>query len=565
MKKLRAIALALIVLLLSAFCLTACDKKTESAISSGDQIIGHYGEVAQIVLTAKGVESSSQEYSTEKDLVQTQIENKVSLLGQTYLDDLVLEVVGSSGVKNSYLTKYLKCVDNYLIKNIEVQKALNSLATKYPTITELKELAKDFDYEFNLQEDLISQVVGYALGAPIIALTEVISINGVIEQLVYNKSAITSEDYNYTIQALEQLYSAGKTLVNASDISLLVNIAINFALSDKSYTGVYNLLPLEYQQSLDQVISTLKTDFNLTDANKKQAYIDFVTIILENDFNMQVDSTYASDISQMISLAESYIVMGDEYFELVAKSLNEQGDILSSGVINSKQREKLINATKILDRNGIGYFTDKYLPLYTSSQAFIGQILKQISSQDLQSLLYLGAFYSQIDEFGLTEIQKEQFTEQIQVISQIILANAITSGYNETNKTEFTNAFVKAFGSDSLLNLSVYHIGEIAKRYSQNTLLQVISLLQGELPLSQAVIDSVNSSFAFLLLIWGTADYAQEGIGEAKQEVLRYLSPIYTLAYNLGLGGYIEMGKETASQVKSMNDLILLIKSYLQK
>lgn len=565
MKKLRAIALALIVLLLSAFCLTACDKKTESAISSGDQITGHYGEVAQIVLTAKGVESSSQEYSTEKNLVQTQIENKVSLLGQTYLDDLVLEVIGSSGVKNSYITKYLQCVDNYLIKNIAVQKALNSLATKYPTITELTELAKDFDYEFNLQEDLISQVVGYALGAPIIALTEVISINGVIEQLVINKTAITSEDYNSIIQALEQLYSAGKTLVSASDISLLVNIAINFALSDKSYAGVYNLLPLEYQQSLDQVINTLKTDFNLTDANKKQAYIDFVTIILENNFNMQVDSTYASDISQMINLAESYIVMGDEYFELVAKSLNEQGEILSSGVINSKQREKLINATKILDRNGIGYFTDKYLPLYTSSQAFIGQILKQISAQDLQSLLYLGAFYSQIDEFGLTEIQKEQFTEQIQVISQIILANAIISGYNETNKTEFTNAFVKAFGSDSLLNLSVYHIGEIAKLYSQNTLLQVISLLQGELPLSQAVIDSVNSSFAFLLLIWGTADYAQEGIGEAKQEVLRYLSPIYTLAYNLGLGGYIEMGKETASQVKSMNDLILLIKSYLEK
>ena len=565
MKKLRAIALALIVLLLSAFCLTACDKKTESAISSGDQITSHYGEVAQIVLTAKGVESSSQEYLTEKDLVQTQIENKVSLLGQTYLDDLVLEVVGSSGVKNSYITKYLKCVDNYLIKNIAVQKALNSLATKYPTITELKELAKDFDYEFNLQEDLISQVVAYALGAPIIALTEVISINGVIEQLVYNNSVITTEDYNSTIQALEQLYSAGKTLVKASDISLLVNIAINFALSDKSYAGVYNLLPLEYQQSLDQVISTLKTDFNLTDANKKQAYIDFVSIILENNFNMQVDSTYASDISQMINLAESYIVMGDEYFELVAKSLNEQGDILSSGVINSKQREKLINATKILDRNGIGYFTDKYLPLYTSSQAFIGQVIGQISSQDLQSLLYLGAFYSQIDEFGLTEIQKEQFTEQIQVISQIILANAIISGYNETNKTEFTNAFVKAFGSDSLLNLSVYHIGEIAKRYSQNTLLQVISLLQGELPLSQAVIDSVNSSFAFLLLIWGTADYAQEGIGEAKQEVLRYLSPIYTLAYNLGLGGYIEMGKETASQVKSMDDLILLIKSYLEK
>ncbi len=565
MKRFRAIALTLIILLISAFCLTACDKKTEGIVSS-EQIKGQYSKVAELVLTARRIDENGEGYHIEKAQIENQIENKISALGSTFLDDLVAEVLGVSGVKNSYLSKYLSATKNYLINTYQTVDLLNGLTVKYPVMKSLAELAQELHPEFELQEDMLGQVTAYALSLPMICLTDSSLISSAIDELVYYKGTLTGAEYNSTINALEKLYQAGKTLASTANIELLVKITINFALSDKSFSGVYAKLSAERKLGVDQVLNTLVNDFGLQDQAKKQAYIDFVGVIFANEYQTQVNTTYANSFDDILDIAESYANEDEEYFNLFTKSLNKRGNALYRGAFSIAEREKLISASKILDRQGLGYFVEKYLPLYATVQELVGVLLNEIEQDDLILAVYLSQLYLNIDEMEYTETQKNKVKSQTETLAKIVMAKVIINAYDEySGKSELKNAFTKAFGSESLLNLTQNGLREIASYYPSNAQSTIFSIMQANDPLNQSVCESVNGSFALLVLIWGTADYVQEGFIEAKETIVEYFSPVLDLIEIFGYGEYIQMGKDMAGQINSVQDFIALISNYIKK
>ena len=98
MKRIKLIALTLVLIICGAFCLTACGKDN-STVSSIDDARSHYGEITDIMLATMRIEEDDQFHAYYKEQVEDLME-ELYTSNFDILDPFIEEVVGQSQIKN---------------------------------------------------------------------------------------------------------------------------------------------------------------------------------------------------------------------------------------------------------------------------------------------------------------------------------------------------------------------------------------------------------------------------------------------------------------------------------
>ncbi len=547
MKRIRAIALALLILLFSTLCLTACgkgeskEKNKENNIASGEEVANHYGELAEVVLTARRLDEASKDYEDEKNKIVDKLGVTVFLLGLN-LDDFVNEVLSPSNVKNSYLTNYLDAVNDYLEATFNALDVLTQLNTNYPTLS-LDEVLKSLALEFK-EESIIQEVSSYIVSAPFLVLSHTNTVSVALEEIIKAKDDIAVNEYNTSINLLKNLFLKGKALVLTTDISVISKVAINFMLSDKSYLSVYNLLELEEQGKLTQVSQTF-TDLGVQAQDKKQAYLDFVDIIFNNYYQNLINTTYSNSFDNILELVQNSVAGTEQaYYQTLRASLARQGQALSAGILTSEQEQALVSSCKALDRHGLGYMVEKFLSLYSSLQIFAGDIICSVSATDLEACTNLTQMYLIIKDINDTEPVKVQMEGQIKTLSVAILAKNVLTAYNKnSNKNHLISAFKKAFGSELLLTTTENHLTKLSSYRPTDTVSASLAISRGESPMSEGVVSSTEETLGLIKQEWVIAKYVSDATKSAYDKLNEYLLPVYTLFEAFGGDEYLQIGK----------------------
>ena len=572
MKKFKFIALAIALTLFSAFCFTACTKE-DAPISNGAQIESHYEEITEVILTANGKDSTSQDYQTLKGQTQTALQDFTSSFGQGFLDNLATEVLSVSNLTSSQISKYVNSLNNYLTVYNQTRQTIvsvfNDVINSENAQALLIELYDGLDkqLEFNgVAENDLKELTAFAMVAPILIISDVAVIFNGLSEIEFYKQSLGKANYDKLLAVLEDLYYVGKSLVKSVDVKVLTAVAVNLIISQNVMPKIREKLPLKVQDGLNNVLSALN-ELGINDQNKKQAYIEYLSIIFANQYKTQIASTYCISFDDMVEIAEFSIAsqMGLTYLEnfneLLADLIQKIGYNIQKNAFTQAELNQLITACNTLDRRGLGYFAEKYLPFYRQVQLFNGAILQNVTGDDITTL-----------ELGLAlkpYIAGNSTLKQMDTLNTVILAKIVYKGYRDISAQDFSSVFDTVFRADGLLSSTVNTLSEMAgycPRNGVNALMEIVELEESGdylgLPFTATQTDRVETLTGALTLSWLTVDYAIDGLSEATTAFTEYISPLTDLIWVFGYGDYVQKGKEIISSIDSLEDLIAFLESY---
>ena len=202
-----------------------------------------------------------------------------------------------------------------------------------------------------------------------------------------------------------------------------------------------------------------------------------------------------------------------------------EGDVvIAMGNDTLSSSDKIKNACNVLDKNGIGYFVNRFLPLYANGQVFAGTLLKNFSKSDLLALLNCRSNGLISDEFVKSEDPDYFLTgdEGLYRVAEIICHNLQTALNNLSDKKAFTDAIDLAMGDGG--TFSTYFLGLVEKMdgyytsdYSKNLSFD---------KLAKADQDAIKQTYSDIIVAVSGIQVAMDGMTEAINSVKNYVQPI---------------------------------------
>lgn len=558
MKRIKLIALTLVLIICGAFCLTACGKDN-STVNSIDDARSHYGEIADIMLATMQIEEDDQFHAYYKEQVEDLME-ELYTSNFDILDPFIEDVVGQSQIKNSYVSSYLKAVKEFIVALTELNDTTVSLHAKYLLeFEELKELENRTTQQTKRMNayEKISQACGelfdtyfvddeglmgmeYVFFAPILAGVPSVILSS---QAVFSnqRNYLKTSEYQTLTEQLQEIYQLGEKIVDLYDYSASLKILFNLVLNEPLMNLIYTTIQdgvegTDYAQSVGDSIKEIKNSVSQLkqdlQGDKKQAYIDLMSLIVNNSYDYSTSAYYGYDYQTLVSLLENYA--DKDYAEAssdIADLLDDIGENIKDSALSQKEAEKIVSYAKILDKTGLGFYAEKYASFYAYSQEFVGQVLQSANATDIEAMLRAGLLEDDSDP-------------QVGGLNIAIISRTLANGYESwDNKSEFLQSWKQAMGADreSLLTGTVGTLKSIGQLCPTNSVKALEDILYGE-----NVIDTKVLKINLWAIggVWKVNDFLFEDLMEAYTEVINYFTPMLDSLESV-------LGEEYIEQIKS--------------
>lgn len=541
MKRISSIFLTLIlaITLIGTSVFTSCKdggEKQEVALSEAVET-DHADELADILLTIySNADNSGGE--TMPALTKNDYSTLVKMLAEEYKSSLDLigqKVLYSAGITNAKISATLIALNGFLKDYFSFTKHVQTLSLKYGDLDICKDGA-EIPQAPKYDETLVNPEQAYftALKDYVLAVKDVIDA----EKISALVSKFNQEDKADFLTKYEAFNASTVKFVKTIILKDVTGAIVNFAYN-------YDNLGLTFSPDTTAKLETLKsslTALNVNTEEKKNAYAELVgfafeeakkTIVLEKGIN-------ASDLVDLIkSVSELQNASASEKTAIITKigiNLHKiivaEGDVvIAMGNDTLSSSEKIINNCNVLDKNGLGYFVNRFLPLYANGQVFIGTLLKNFSKSDLLALLNCRSNGLISDEFINSEDSKYILTgdEGLYRVAEIICHNLQTALDNLTNKKAFVDAINSAMGDGG--TFSSYFLGLIEKMdgyyasdYSKNLSFD---------KLAKADQDAIKQTYSDIIVAFSDIKIATDGMAEAVNSVKNYVQPILNFINSL--------------------------------
>ena len=541
MKKIRILAFLLVTVLCGACFFSACKKQDNSPVTSVEDVKEHYGEVAEIALALQYLtEDCGDSYDQLKEQAQAEIESYINQKAGQFFEPFVTEVVAQSDIKNSYLTDYLNAVKEYAIakanlslkakeiynkynaKHIELAGVQNKtseqekLLENYRAITEICDKINSENIEYNGIEGVFALIVK----APFDISDSGMGLSLQV-YLATVREGFEGDDYTSVSQAFKSLYLAEKEIVEIFDLSSYVKVILNLVLNEEVLNKAITSLSLDVfaeQEELKQAVEILKRDFKLEQESKKQAYVESVSLLLNNFYHYALNPVYALDFDTAVLAAEAYADnKEDEMFEQIDTLVGDAAQALFKAALTQEQVQGFVESCNIIDKNGVGFFAEKYFPLFASVQELLPRYLSELTADRMQALTRV--LLLEDDAYNANK-------KQLNYFSLILLSETVVNGYQQCDSDRLLTAWEKAFGDSSIITDTVDCLKAVAQECPTNISEALKSLADGDQCFTTAQIESVSAKFVFVGFVWKTNEFVKEDMQEATSAVKEYISPV---------------------------------------
>lgn len=535
-KRISSIFLTLILVftLIGTSVFTSCkDKeggeKQEVALSEAVET-DHADELADILLTVYSnadnsgddstPASTKDDYSTLIKMVADEYKTSLDLIGQ--------KVLYSAGITNAKISASLVALNGFLTDYYAFVNYVSALTVKYDGVDvlvdgEIFPLAPDYDKTLpNAEEAYFLAFKDYVI--TIYSIIDVEKISTLVNKF-------SQEDKTEFLNKYDAFNVSKLKFINTLNFNVTGAI-LNFAYN---YDNLGLNLSTETIDELEILKSSL-TALNIDSDEKKNAYAVLVgfafeetkkTIALEKCINASdlIDLINSISKFQDATTASEKATILTEIGNSLSNVMATEGDVvIAMGNDTLSSSDKIKNACNVLDKNGLGYFVNRFLPLYANGQVFAGTLLKNFSKSDLLALLNCRSNGLISDEFVKSE-DPDYFStgdEGLYRVAEIVCHNLQTALNNLKDKKAFINAIDLAMGDGG--TFSKYFLGLVEKMdgyyasdYSKNLSFD---------KLAKADQDAIKQTYSDIIVAVSGIQVAMDGMTEAINSVKNYVQPI---------------------------------------
>jgi|GEM_PF-4591140 len=536
-KRISSIFLTLILVftLIGTSVFTSCkDKeggeKQEVALSEAVET-DHADELADILLTVYSnadnsgddstPASTKDDYSTLIKMVADEYKTSLDLIGQ--------KVLYSAGITNAKISASLVALNGFLTDYYAFVNYVSALTVKYDGVDvlvdgEIFPLAPDYDKTLpNAEEAYFLAFKDYVI--TIYSIIDVEKISTLVNKF-------SQEDKTEFLNKYDAFNASMLKFINTINFKDVIGAILNFAYN---YDNLGLNLSAETIAKLETLKSSL-TALNIDSDEKKNAYTVLVgfafeetkkTIALEKCINASdlIDLINSISKFQDATTASEKATILTEIGNSLSNVMATEGDVvIAMGNDTLSSSDKIKNACNVLDKNGLGYFVNRFLPLYANGQVFAGTLLKNFSKSDLLALLNCRSNGLISDEFVKSE-DPDYFStgdEGLYRVAEIVCHNLQTALNNLKDKKAFINAIDLAMGDGG--TFSKYFLGLVEKMdgyyasdYSKNLSFD---------KLAKADQDAIKQTYSDIIVAVSGIQVAMDGMTEAINSVKNYVQPI---------------------------------------
>ncbi len=536
-KRISSIFLTLILVftLIGTSVFTSCkDKeggeKQEVALSEAVET-DHADELADILLTVYSnadnsgddstPASTKDDYSTLIKMVADEYKTSLDLIGQ--------KVLYSAGITNAKISASLVALNGFLTDYYAFVNYVSALTVKYDGVDvlvdgEIFPLAPDYDKTLpNAEEAYFLAFKDYVI--TIYSIIDVEKISTLVNKF-------SQEDKTEFLNKYDAFNASMLKFINTINFKDVIGAILNFAYN---YDNLGLNLSTETIDELEILKSSL-TALNIDSDEKKNAYAVLVgfafeetkkTIALEKCINASdlIDLINSISKFQDATTASEKATILTEIGNSLSNVMATEGDVvIAMGNDTLSSSDKIKNACNVLDKNGLGYFVNRFLPLYANGQVFAGTLLKNFSKSDLLALLNCRSNGLISDEFVKSE-DPDYFStgdEGLYRVAEIVCHNLQTALNNLKDKKAFINAIDLAMGDGG--TFSKYFLGLVEKMdgyyasdYSKNLSFD---------KLAKADQDAIKQTYSDIIVAVSGIQVAMDGMTEAINSVKNYVQPI---------------------------------------
>ena len=536
-KRISSIFLTLILVftLIGTSVFTSCkDKeggeKQEVALSEAVET-DHADELADILLTVYSnadnsgddstPASTKDDYSTLIKMVADEYKTSLDLIGQ--------KVLYSAGITNAKISASLVALNGFLTDYYAFVNYVSALTVKYDGVDvlvdgEIFPLAPDYDKTLpNAEEAYFLAFKDYVI--TIYSIIDVEKISTLVNKF-------SQEDKTEFLNKYDAFNASMLKFINTINFKDVIGAILNFAYN---YDNLGLNLSAETIAKLETLKSSL-TALNIDSDEKKNAYAVLVgfafeetkkTIALEKCINASdlIDLINSISKFQDATTASEKATILTEIGNSLSNVMATEGDVvIAMGNDTLSSSDKIKNACNVLDKNGLGYFVNRFLPLYANGQVFAGTLLKNFSKSDLLALLNCRSNGLISDEFVKSE-DPDYFStgdEGLYRVAEIVCHNLQTALNNLKDKKAFINAIDLAMGDGG--TFSKYFLGLVEKMdgyyasdYSKNLSFD---------KLAKADQDAIKQTYSDIIVAVSGIQVAMDGMTEAINSVKNYVQPI---------------------------------------
>lgn len=536
-KRISSIFLTLILVftLIGTSVFTSCKDKEggekQEVVLSEAVETDHADELADILLTVYSnadnsgddstPASTKDDYSTLIKMVADEYKTSLDLIGQ--------KVLYSAGITNAKISASLVALNGFLTDYYAFVNYVSALTVKYDGVDvlvdgEIFPLAPDYDKTLpNAEEAYFLAFKDYVI--TIYSIIDVEKISTLVNKF-------SQEDKTEFLNKYDAFNASMLKFINTINFKDVIGAILNFAYN---YDNLGLNLSTETIDELEILKSSL-TALNIDSDEKKNAYAVLVgfafeetkkTIALEKCINASdlIDLINSISKFQDATTASEKATILTEIGNSLSNVMATEGDVvIAMGNDTLSSSDKIKNACNVLDKNGLGYFVNRFLPLYANGQVFAGTLLKNFSKSDLLALLNCRSNGLISDEFVKSE-DPDYFStgdEGLYRVAEIVCHNLQTALNNLKDKKAFINAIDLAMGDGG--TFSKYFLGLVEKMdgyyasdYSKNLSFD---------KLAKADQDAIKQTYSDIIVAVSGIQVAMDGMTEAINSVKNYVQPI---------------------------------------
>lgn len=489
MKK-RIISLILTLVMAIGFVsvLSACGKKDESepelATAVNDQYVDEILDICEVVGTID---------PQEKQIFSGYVK-EIVLQNEDFINGVGEKVVYPAGITTKKLTNFLTAIKEYLESEIAYEEYVLSLTEKYEKdfyaliegvdlsqCEALQNCGEFFEFVLNhiiygnddVTDEDFEYIIYYYVSAMEEELGVIIDAVDTSELLALIDKIVTAEKTT-AVAKKQDLKLKNKNLLDsiyAEDVcAFLINLVYEFDnLGFDKLLGISESGPETVWSGFVEKLETVKNTFNelgLNDSKKKEAYLKLVSFVfgemIESEkILLEVDASAEFDLSiSLIKLPiqQDYVSIGSAEKGLT-EYLKSVGKVISSRAKSKKNLEKdVVEACKTLN-DGLGYYADRFVPLYLAFYDFMGSALSTVKTDDLAYgflTLYMNDFTAEDVVYGNEELYK---------VAEIFGYNFESILANMNYKDWFVSSVNKALNNSNPMTLLLKSTGELKDCY----------------------------------------------------------------------------------------------------
>ena len=484
MKKLRFLIFSLVLVFMLSFTLTACGKKDggdkgkyneTKVVQTSDDVLLHNDEFVAFILEEGNASAitNKADYELLKTTLTEAIEPTLfEQITKTNLDAFVLQVLAEAGINHGFIKDILSLATKLAKATNDLGKEYERLATAYPfnyNIETLADYYSDYYGEYNdfanfdvqnlsqLQAkkyisnalEALANMASNSIGIGASAITD---IQMIMEDNISSQPFVVgSADYHSLTAKIKEYYNANLALAQkVYNVELFAKILVNIASSDAFVAISQTLFPTD-GNFISAAVETLRNEIGIANPAIKEAYVKAMSILGDNLLSQTLLIYNGLSFDDLLAIYEPTFtddgmesVMGDDYITKSLAMVNLIGSKIKNGFMTDAERTELVNACKVLNNDGLGYYVDRYVDLYRYGLDFVGEALASLNVTDVMDGVSVG--------LALAMAESEAEANSANVLISKVSADKFLAVYNGYQyKAQLRASFKDNVSFDSLI------------------------------------------------------------------------------------------------------------------